>query len=423
MRLPALALATVLGAGVLLVPAASPANGMTGSHAAPRAHPQQQRSAAPRRIPFGTVLTATADGSVWGAGQTTVRDSSRTRLTLLHRSPRGAWSTRPIGIESPVGNGVRPLAVADDGRTTFVVYTMYLESDAREELRLVKVPHGGRPSASRVLDTGERKPPFTLGAFSQASVIARAGRWWAVWTTNDAALVSGMEVDCEMVRQARTISPAIAPRPVSRLDVRLVVKEDGEVPTCVGGGRHVGMAWRGNTALLASKADERHESPAQLAVRLRQGDETGEFEYPGVILPNAMHPALGASGARMFVSYVDPSSGRLGLAQDNGNLRFSRRLLPSRARPSGTAVAASGGRVFVAYSAEFVTSPPARQTQRVYLAVAGLTGPFRTRELSAPFGARDRGVRAGLNGLTAARGRATASFWVSGAGDYAARLP
>ncbi|MDP9418376.1 MAG: hypothetical protein M3P48_11250 [Actinomycetota bacterium] len=337
---------------------------------------------------------------------------TRSWITLLHGSPRGSWSTRATGVEGT------PLAIADDGRTTFIVYTPALQGLVENEsLRIFKVPHGGRVSPSRLLDGGRRlhRGEPTSASFLWANVVARDGRWWAVWKSSyewEEEQERGEDsifgvVGCSEFYQARSVLPAFAAR---------------KIGTGCSDSLGIGLHWRGRTALLSQTASNG-------AVHLRRANASGQFESTGVTVTGAeeFSASVTVAGGGTFVSYVDARTGRLHLAQDDGRLRFTRRLIPSRGRPAGTTtyVAASGGRVFVGYDAGFKIGTPPRNTRRAYVATSGTTGPFRSREVTARFGARNPAIEGWVTGLVAARGRATVSFLVIPAPPnwYAARLP
>ena len=122
---------------------------------------------------------------------------------LVTRPPGGTWSSRPLVPDADASGEVR--AVADDGTSTFVLWQGFSKSDPAP-LMLSRVRHGGPPSQPQVLDTEGR---LTY----DPSLIARDGRWWAVWqrqTGHEGSANSTYTV----VRQARTIEPAFTTRPL-----------------------------------------------------------------------------------------------------------------------------------------------------------------------------------------------------------------
>jgi hypothetical protein len=333
---------------------------------------------AERVLTVGSVpaLTANADGSVWGAGHVAGR------LVLLHRSPRGAWSRRALPYTG------WPLAVADDGATTFLVFTTWSPDGRSTDLRIARVPHGGAPVPSRLLDTASSIGP--------ARVIVRDGRWWAAWNSETRMPPEPFFPEgywLARLRQARTVAPAFARREIA------------SGPPGPSTPELVSLAWRGDRALLATT----HESPG--SVFLSTADAGGTFRGASdAVLVDVGWPAVTVSGGRTFIAFVQDPGRRhaLVLAQDHGDLDFrTRRTVPTRAPVESVGVAASGGRVYVAHDECFRAASTGRDTCRGYVAEAGMSGLFRTTDVTAPLAVGNPGVRATVSALTAARGRAT----------------
>jgi hypothetical protein len=326
-----------------------------------------------RVLPAGLAgpLTATADGSVWGVARLPERGyPAAGRMVLLHRSPGGTWSRRTLPW-----SGV-PQAVADDGRTTFLLFSSHLCSEMDPcRVQLAGVPHRGQPS-----------PPRTLGmteGVGGSSLVARDGRWWAVWTESFAVRApDGPRIGAvSRVVQARTMLPAFGPRPVTPADAYVA-----------------GLALRGSTGLLALTTDR--------GLELWAASPAGDFAPTGSSF-DASWGDITVAGLRTFIA--TEREGRLTLAQDRGDLVFSRRVVPTHgAVQGGVSVAASGGRVYLGYDACTRTSGGAMSC-RGYVSEAGLAGPVRTTDVTEPL-RLSADVWGGVTGLTAVRGKATVTI-------------
>jgi hypothetical protein len=316
-------------------------------------------------------VTATADGSVWGLA------SCDTALRLIHRTPAGTWSSRALPF---VGY---PRAVADDGRTTFFLFASpYRPGD--NALSIAKVPHGGPPSAARELQS------LSEDAVN-ATLVARDGRWWAVW--QPLSWAPERTSYATALYQARTMEPAFG---TNRVDL--------------GSGHDVRprLALRGSGAVLTVTRGLGDDGYAGTRPVLAVAGADGRFAVQDLALPlsdRSTVEALVVAGGRTLLALRDGD--RTLLAQDAGDLAFTTRTVPTRAAPPAVALAASYGRVFVAHGESFRSSAGAF-TARVYVAEAGATGAFTTTEVSAPFGRTDPAVQAYLVDVTASRGHATA---------------
>lgn len=327
--------------------------------------------APPQRVQTCTwtlaTVSAVADGGVWGV------TGCDAQLSLVHRTPGGTWSRRPLPYR-----GI-PRAVADDGRTTFLLFASPY-APAANRLSIAKVPHGGAPSPVRVLVAGAAELP-------EAALVARDGRWWAVWDVVDpqAPVVSRLY-------QARTLEPALPP---TRVDLgssfdgwpRLALRGSGAVLTVT---RRLGDdGTQGTRALLATAGPDGRFTARPIGI-------------PGLEPVHVWDLAVAGGGTLLALGTADG----LHVAVDNGHLVFSARRVPLRAPAREVALAASGGRVFVAHSEAF-RSAAGLWTGRAYVAEGGVTGPLTTGEVSAPFGRVDPAVQVELQDVTAARGRAT----------------
>lgn len=325
-------------------------------------------------------IVAVADTSIWG-----VLSCGRA-LQLVHRTPAGSWSSRQL----PFTGVVR--AVADDGRTTFFLFSPPYQPSGTP-LLIAKVPHGGAPSASRVLTQGGEEVPA-------ASLVARDGKWWAVWDTvaytGDARSARTVEL-----HHARTIEPAFAPR---------------RIP--LGAGQHARpfLALRDEElrAVLALTRSPGPDGYGRQEPVLATAGRDGTFverelsvtaEGEGVVDDLAV-----SSGRTAIVLHDGP---RTLLAVDDLSMRFTTREVPTRSETRTVSLAMSGGRVFVGHS-ECFTASTGRFTCRAYVAEGALTGALATTEVSAPLGRQDPGVLARALVVTAARGRATAVTTVEG---------
>ena len=352
---------------VVAVPGTASATGGYGA-------PQRVQACSTATSAAVTKTVSTADGSVWG-----LTSCRLGRLHLLHRSPAGTWSSRALPFSG------RPEAVADDGRTTFFLFSPGYQPNGGNRLWIAKVPHGGTPSAATsLLASGSEEA-------AHASLVASAGTWWAVWDTvgyGDSRQTYGTSL-----MQARSMVPAFAPRRIdlgSAFDLR----------------PH--LALRGAGAVLAATRGGGSDGRAGQAPVFALADANGSWVQRdlgvGPFSTDAVAEDLTVAGSRTLLAIRDGSS--LRLAMDDGQLQFTSRNAPTRATPRAVALAASGGRAFLAHSACFTSSAGAN-TCRAYVAEAGVTGPLLTTEVSAPFGRADPGTQVELDDISASRGRAT----------------
>ncbi|MCA1720069.1 MAG: hypothetical protein LC779_02810 [Actinobacteria bacterium] len=345
----------------LLVATATGTAAATGGYAPP----QRVLSCA-----AGAQVAAVADGSVWGVSQ------CNQAMSLVHRTAGGVWSTRALPFRG------FPRAVADDGMTTFFLFASP-NSPADNALSIAKVPHGGAPSAARVLAQYSENTV-------NAGLVARDGEWWAVW--DQVAYAGERQSYSSRLMQARTIQPAFSPRPVDLgsthdFQPRLALRGHGAVLVAKRGLGADGFG--GTSPVLATSGSEGQFTSRDLGVPL----STSSYAHDLVV-----------AGGRTLIALQDGT--RTLLAQDDGSLTFTTRLVPTRAASSNVQLAASYGRVFVAHSEYFHASSGA-DTERAYVAEAGSTGPFTTTEVSAPFGRTNPAVTVDLVDVAAVRAHAT----------------
>lgn len=325
------------------------------------------------------VITADAQGSVWGVGR--LGAWAGAPMAVLHRPPGGAWTARALPV---VGS---PMAVADDGRTTFLLYATTTGCGIPCQIRILRIPHGGTPSPPRLLDR-------TDGDFGGATLIARDGQWWAAW----AGAVKRVprprtEGDYRYyVHEARTLGTSYA--------TRNLVSGGPEVRAA-----HPQLAFRGRYQVLL-KLDRPQHIEFWVA-----GLPTGTLQRtPSRIASNGHYAgvpsAVTTSGTRTLVAFSRWSDKRLTVAQDDADLVFRYRTTATRGSAPYPRIAASSGRVFVAYG-----DCASLMDCRGYVATGRLSGGFSITEVTAPLvapGQTDR--RHGITALTAARGRATVLF-------------
>jgi hypothetical protein len=300
-------------------------------------------------------------------------------VSIVTASVGGAWRR----ISSPWSG--RVLAAADDGSTTFVLWI-----DASGRLQIGRRPHDGAACAPTQL-SGQ-------GA-NDADLVARAGRWWAVWSTS--SCTSHMDGCSTVLRQAKSLGRGVRPEsvlpkadPAGTLDVlpSLALRDDGAVLVFL---------------RRDSQGDVIHYAVAGL-----DGRWTDSVFEP-------------AAGAREFAPDVTVANGRVvvgwvrdGLpvvAMDDAAGHFTRYALPYRSETSEVRVAASAGRAFVGHHACFQYG--GGFTCRTYVSTLTADGTVTgTTELSAGAGATTNWV---LDELVAAHGTATAA--VSTAGSLVSR--
>jgi hypothetical protein len=254
-------------------------------------------------------------------------------------------------------------------------------------LQLLTVPRGGVPSRPRELQRGD-----VVGA----SIAADERGWWAAWTLRTfrpADRSAALEV-----RQARSAAPAAA-----------VVVPPGPQPLGT-----PTLALRGDGAVLAVV---RETGARDAVVEVWRAGPTGAAARVAALpqRPGTYDVGVAVAGRTTFLTFLDGT--RLVLAQDRGDLRFTRRVVPTPSDPRALPpllprawpVAASAGRVFVAY--DICAAPDGgRLTCRTWVAQARGSGPLRTTEVSAPVRSPDGRPLAVLSGLTAGAGRAVVAF-------------
>lgn len=378
-------LAAVCVAAVLLpAPATSGGSRPTGQHGL-----SDVPWSAAQRVTDGTApvpLAAAPDGSTWGVTRLPAEYAvvpPPSQLVLLRRDSSGAWTRRPLPVRG------FPLGVADDGRSTHVLYRDVVCGSTRDGCRLLllSVPHGGAPSAPRELERG-----YVVGA----SLAADGRGWWAAWTVT--TFRPANRTTANEVRQARSG----APTPV------------GLVPPTLHGLGPAQIALRGDGAVVSVV---RQTGPLDVVVDVWSVGATGAAARVAALRQRvgAYEVDVAVSAGRTSVVLWDAD--RLVLAQDRGDLRFRSRVVPTptdpRALPPvlprGWLVAASAGVVSIAY--DICAAPDGeRLTCRTWVAQVRRSGSLRTTEVSAPVRSPDGRPLAVLGGLASVGGRAVVAF-------------
>ncbi|MCU1591547.1 MAG: hypothetical protein JWP11_2803 [Frankiales bacterium] len=308
-----------------------------------------------------TRAAAAADGTVWASSSCGVEsaitpDILRTGASWTRRGDRASG---------------RVVSVADDGR-----YTFTLRSYHGTELQLTKIQHDAGYFGYAGLSRGS-------GSFT-GTVVARDGRYWAVWSERTCAADGS---DCrQRLFQQRSLGAAPA-------KTALLADPNGSED-------QPSLVLRGDGVVLAFVRTVSGRRTLRLAV----AGLDGAWSEAGIALADGADvalPDLAVSGGRTLLAWS--RNGRPALAIDNSWLQFgTRQDLPYRAPVSRLAVAASGGRAFVASSACFLYA--GASTCRVYLAETRLNAPVIGSEVSLV--ARPD-ARWELEDIVAARGRAT----------------
>jgi hypothetical protein len=308
-----------------------------------------------------TRAAASTDGTVW-ASSSCGRESAITPDILR---PGAAWTRRADRSSG------RVLAVTDDGRFTYTVRSYH-----GTELQLSKTQHDAGYFGIAGLSRG--------ASSYAASVVARGGRYWAVWSERVCATDGS---DCrQRLFEQRSLGAAPAKK-------ALLVDASGSEA-------EPALALRGDSVVLVFVRTVQGVRTLRMATAGMDGVWT-ERELAVASGADAGLPDVTVSGGRTLVAWS--RAGRPALAIDDGRLEFAtRRDLPYRAPVNRVAVAASGGRAFVGSAACFPYG--ASSTCRVYLAEAGLTGAVASAEASEV--ARSD-ARWELEDVVAARGWAT----------------
>jgi hypothetical protein len=307
---------------------------------------------------------ATADGTVWASTNCGVEGSITPDIL---RPGAAAWTRR---ADRALG-GV--FAVADDGRFTYTVRTYQ-----HTNLDLNKMQHdaGWFGSAGLSRATSSYHP----------TVVGRDGRYWAVWSERTC---DSTGTDCrQRLFQMRSINGGNEPQKVA-----ILADPSGSED-------EPALALRGAGVVLAFTRTVGSERTLHVATAGLDGSWS-ESEVPLATGADASQPDLTVSGDRTVLAWS--RGGRPVLTIDDGQLHFTtRRDVPYRAPVTAVAVAASGGRAFVATSATFPYA--GGTTSRVYLASTGVTGLVSSTEVSA---VATPTARWELEDLVAARGKAT----------------
>jgi hypothetical protein len=329
---------------------------------------------------------STGDGTISTVASETGGATLNAPMVLLRRAPSGRWSRTRLPYAGS------PAAVADDGRTTFLLFTV--ATPGQMELRIATVSHAGASSPSRLLDRGDHLGP-------SSSLIARDGRWWAAWVmANGRVPRPAAPIDfIYTLREARTVLPAYGTRPLLR---GAATDNTGLVPAA---GLSPKLVWRGPSQVLLTL--DRPGYTEFWAANLPQGFHRTRYRVAShnPTQPGGSSTSVITVGRRTFLAYV--RGGRQVLAHDNADLRFTERVLFPTSAGSSSLLAASGERIFLGHNRCFTYS--GGFTCRGYVAAGGLTGALRNMtDLTAPFAVRIPDTRSGLFGLTAIGGRATA---------------
>jgi hypothetical protein len=307
-----------------------------------------------------TRAAASSDGTIWASSSCGVESY----ITPDILRPGQSWTRRG---DRRAG---RALAVADDGRFTYTVHSYH-----GTELQLAKMQHDAGWYGGAGLSRG-------TGGY-QPTVVGRDGRYWAVWSERVCATDGS---DCrQRLFEQRSLGAESQKTPIL-LDAS--GSEDSPA-----------LALRGDGVVLAFV----RTTAGQRTLRVATAGVDGAWrEQPAPEAGNDIGLVdIAVSGGRTVLAWT--YSTRPAIAIDDGALRFGApRDLPFRAAVNRLAVAASGGRAFVASSACFPHA--GASTCRVYLAATGVTGAATASEVSAV--ARPD-ARWELEDLVAARGRAT----------------
>jgi hypothetical protein len=320
---------------------------------------------APEPVCRGALVAADASGAVWGAC------SLSGGVAVTSRRPGRAWAQTAV-----LWRGWRALAVADDGATTFVVLGQDLPYPGTR-LAVAKVAHGGRPSAVTELDRTEQ--------FGEtASIAARDGRWWAVWTSTVRDLDQPGSGGTSIAYRKTLGGPGRG---------AVLSTHDAAIQPSIaltGAGATVGYALYPRGALRAT-------------LQLARAGAGGRFTSAPVAAADGAGvaaPQVVASGGRTFVAWSRDGRPALADAASPG----ARRDLPVRGEVGDLRLAASGGHRFVVTGQSFTYT--GARTTRVYAYDVTAAG-VRVTELTAAAARRDPHLSAHLAGVTAARGTAT----------------
>jgi hypothetical protein len=305
---------------------------------------------------------------VWGAAS--CNTNSPTMISIVTARAGGSWRR----ISTPWTGYVQ--AVADDGGTTFVLWTT---SSGR--LYIGRRPHNGPASAPTQL--------ATTGGIG-ATLVARDGQWWAVWSTS--GCTGHMEGCSTVLWQAKSLGRGVRPE-------RVLAKADQV-------GTHdvlPGLALRGDEAILVflrrdNQGDVIHYATADLSGVWTDGPFT-----PGIGANTAFGPVITVAGSRVIVGWVRNQLPVVSMKDGSG--AFVTHALPHRAQTGTVRVAASGGRAFVGHYSCFAYR--GGWTCRTYVSTLTADGTVTgTTELSAGTGVH---TTWSLDDLVATDGIATAA--------------
>jgi hypothetical protein len=310
-------------------------------------------------------MAAVGGGTLWGATSC----ASQPVIQVVTGRPGGTWRH----LTTPWSG--RVLAVADDGSTTFVVWT-----DSRHHLQIGRRPHAGPASAPTQLSTQG----------DDVALVARAGRWWAVWS--ESGCTNHLEGCSATLWQAKSLGRGIRPE-------RVLAKAD-QVGTHDGS---AGLALRGDDAFLVFLRVDPDGYVIHYAKADLDGVWTDGLFAPSVAASSPFRAAITVAGERVIVGWV---SNQLPMVSvQNGSGDFVTYPLPHRAQTADVQVAASGGRAFVGHTSCFQYR--GGSTCRTYVSTLTADGTVTgTTELSA--GTGDHTLW-GLEDLVAAGGVATAA--------------
>ena len=240
----------------------------------------------------------------------------------------------------------RVLAVADDGATTFLLYT------AADGLRLGARDHGGAYATSQLLSPVRPR---------NGDVVAYGGEWWALWpepVAGGSAVFQSRTIGTDVSRQRITwTSPRTDDKPsIARLSDGSVVMayqryDAGTGRTDVLRGRSTGGDWTfaqvttngTSTDPSIAGAASRQLLAWTQAGRIAYADDTSGSWRTLLLTTAGSMPKVTSSMGRVFVAWT--STGRHAiLAQRSGDVWSERDMTSGWSQRTGAlAVVASGG--------------------------------------------------------------------------------
>jgi hypothetical protein len=312
-------------------------------------------------------LAAVGGGVVWGA---TSCGRQLGAIGVISARSAGSWRRSSTPWTGDV------LAVADDGGTTFVLW-----NDANGRLQIGRRPHAGPASAPTLL---------SRQGSTGASLVARDGRWWAVWSTS--GCTGHMEGCSTVMWQAKSLGRGLRAEQV-------LAKPDPAGTADV----FAGLALRGDEAILVFLRRDGNGDVIHYATADLDGIWTDGLFPPAVGVRTAFAPAITVAVQRVIVGWVRDQRPVVSMKDGGGD--FVTAALPYRAQASQVVVAASGGRAFAGHHACFEYH--GAWTCRAYVSTLTADGTVTgTTDLSA---GTAPGATWFLDDLVAAGGVATAA--------------